>query len=60
MPETADHSSAAGDLTAFGPARSTIAGAPLSAEELRQTDAFWRACNYLAVGMIYLLSLIHI
>ncbi|MBP6707922.1 MAG: phosphoketolase family protein [Candidatus Accumulibacter necessarius] len=54
MPETADHSSAAGDLTAFGPARSTIAGAPLSAEELRQTDAFWRACNYLAVGMIYL------
>jgi xylulose-5-phosphate/fructose-6-phosphate phosphoketolase len=27
---------------------------PLSAEELRKTDAFWRACNYLAAGMIYL------
>jgi xylulose-5-phosphate/fructose-6-phosphate phosphoketolase len=26
----------------------------LSAEELRKIDAFWRACNYLAVGMIYL------
>src|SRR5687768_7276979 len=27
---------------------------PLAAEELRKTDAFWRACNYLAAGMIYL------
>jgi xylulose-5-phosphate/fructose-6-phosphate phosphoketolase len=27
---------------------------PLSAEELRKTDAYWRACNYLSVGMIYL------
>src|SRR5687768_7870564 len=27
---------------------------PLSADELRKTDAYWRACNYLAVGMIYL------
>ncbi len=27
---------------------------PLSEEELRKTDAYWRACNYLAVGMIYL------
>jgi len=26
----------------------------LSADELRKIDAFWRACNYLAVGMIYL------
>jgi xylulose-5-phosphate/fructose-6-phosphate phosphoketolase len=26
----------------------------LSTEELRRTDAYWRACNYLAVGMIYL------
>ncbi len=26
----------------------------LSADELRKTDAYWRACNYLAVGMIYL------
>ena len=27
---------------------------PLSAEELRKTIAYWRACNYLAAGMIYL------
>lgn len=27
---------------------------PLSTEELRKVDAYWRACNYLAVGMIYL------
>jgi len=27
---------------------------PLSAEELDQIHAYWRACNYLAVGMIYL------
>src|SRR5262245_44034945 len=26
----------------------------LSPEELRQIDACWRACNYLAGGMIYL------
>ncbi|MGB3297684.1 MAG: phosphoketolase family protein [Phormidesmis sp.] len=26
----------------------------LSPEEARKMDAFWRACNYLAVGMIYL------
>jgi xylulose-5-phosphate/fructose-6-phosphate phosphoketolase len=26
----------------------------LTADELRQLDAYWRACNYLSVGMIYL------
>ncbi|MEJ2694192.1 MAG: phosphoketolase family protein, partial [Candidatus Thiodiazotropha sp.] len=26
----------------------------LTDEELKQIDAYWRACNYLAVGMIYL------
>jgi xylulose-5-phosphate/fructose-6-phosphate phosphoketolase len=26
----------------------------LSADEVRKMDAYWRACNYLAVGMIYL------
>jgi xylulose-5-phosphate/fructose-6-phosphate phosphoketolase len=30
------------------------AHAPLSNEELRLMDAWWRACNYLSVGMIYL------
>jgi xylulose-5-phosphate/fructose-6-phosphate phosphoketolase len=27
---------------------------PLAADELSRIDAFWRACNYLAAGMIYL------
>jgi xylulose-5-phosphate/fructose-6-phosphate phosphoketolase len=27
---------------------------PLSTEELERIDAYWRACNYLAVAMIYL------
>ncbi len=27
---------------------------PLSADELRKINAYWRACNYLAAGMIYL------
>ncbi|MGH7179191.1 MAG: hypothetical protein ACREJC_17570, partial [Tepidisphaeraceae bacterium] len=26
----------------------------LSTDEVRKIDAFWRACNYLATGMIYL------
>src|SRR3954469_19130289 len=30
--------------------------APLSADELRKNDAYWRALNYLAVGQIYLLD----
>ena len=46
--------SALNDLSAYGPARATIGGAPLSDEEARKTHAFWRACNYLALGMIYL------
>jgi xylulose-5-phosphate/fructose-6-phosphate phosphoketolase len=39
---------------AYGQAKATVSGQPLGAEELRQLDAYWRACNYLAVGMIYL------
>jgi xylulose-5-phosphate/fructose-6-phosphate phosphoketolase len=46
--------SAVSDLRAFGIARATITNAPLSDEELSKTHAFWRACNYLALGMIYL------
>src|SRR6201988_3845038 len=30
--------------------------APLTAEELRRIDAYWRAANYLSVGQIYLLD----
>src|SRR6266536_6592946 len=29
---------------------------PLTTEELRQMDAYWRASNYLSVGQIYLLD----
>jgi xylulose-5-phosphate/fructose-6-phosphate phosphoketolase len=42
------------NLSSYGVARSTIEGAPLSDEEARKMHAFWRACNYLALGMIYL------
>src|SRR5271154_7629967 len=45
---------AALSLSAYGKARSTIQGSPLSSEELRKTHAYWRACSYLALGMIYL------
>src|SRR5262245_46361119 len=41
-------------LSAYGPARSTVPGTPLSAEALRKTHAYWRACNFLSLGMIYL------
>jgi len=41
-------------LKAYGKARSTVQGSPLTADELLKTDAYWRACNYLALGMIYL------
>ena len=47
--EPAPHS-----LSAYGNARSTVQGSLLSSEELRKTHAYWRACNYLALGMIYL------
>ncbi len=41
-------------ISAFGPARATVVGAPLTAGELRRMDAYWQACNYLSMGMIYL------
>jgi len=30
----------------------TAEAGPLSAEELRQMDAYWRAANYVSVGQI--------
>ena len=44
----------AASLSAFGPARATVPGAPLAADEAARLDAVWRACNYLALGMTYL------
>ncbi|AFZ45000.1 Phosphoketolase [Halothece sp. PCC 7418] len=32
----------------------TVSPTPLSPEELQKIHAYWRACNYLAIGMIYL------
>src|SRR5271170_2836850 len=31
-----------------------VPSAPLSADELRKIDAYWRAANYLSIGQIYL------
>ena len=41
-------------ISAYATARSTIKESPLSPEELNKINAYWRACNYLSVGMIYL------
>lgn len=41
-------------ISAYGTARSTVEGAPLSSEELRKIDAYWRASLYLCMGMLYL------
>ena len=43
-------------LSPYSETRSTIGGKLLNAEELRNVDAYWRACNYLSLGMIYLLD----
>lgn len=37
-----------------GEQKSLEVGVPLSAEVLGKMDAYWRACNYLCAGMIYL------
>ena len=42
------------EISAYGPARSTITGEPLSPEELGKIDAYWRASLYLSMGMLYL------
>ena len=41
-------------LSAKGRARATVTANPLDLEELEKVDAYWRACKYLALGMIYL------
>lgn len=43
-------------ISAYGVARSTIAGEPLEANELAMIHSYWQACCYLAAGMIYLQS----
>jgi len=41
-------------ISAYGTARSTVKGAPLSSDELRKIDEYWRASLYLCLGMLYL------
>ncbi|HET8668727.1 MAG TPA: phosphoketolase family protein, partial [Terriglobales bacterium] len=44
-------------VTTHQPTQSTVTtGSPLSSEELRNMNAYWRAANYLSVGQIYLLQ----
>jgi phosphoketolase len=49
-----DAATSRSELSPFGPARSSVPGAPLAPDEVQGIDALWRACNYLALGMIYL------
>ena len=41
-------------ISSYGAARSTVTGTPLSPDELRNIDAYWRASLYLCLGMLYL------
>src|SRR5262249_24885636 len=41
-------------ISAYGLARSTIKGSPLSPSELDKIDAYWQASLYLCLGMLYL------
>ncbi|MGO9108180.1 MAG: hypothetical protein ACLP9L_03005 [Thermoguttaceae bacterium] len=41
-------------ISAYGPARSTVKGTPLSTDELRKINAYWQASLYLCLGMLYL------
>jgi len=56
MPLVATDTKPASELSAYGEARSTVSGTPLGAEDLRRTHAYWRACNFLSLGMIYLVE----
>ena len=41
-------------MNAISQSPTDIMEQPLSLDELRKTDAYWRACNYCCVGMLYL------
>jgi xylulose-5-phosphate/fructose-6-phosphate phosphoketolase len=41
-------------ITAYGKARSTVEGEPLSKEDVKKTDEYFQASLYLCLGMIYL------
>ena len=60
MATTADPPSHAANKTdvkstsCYGEARATVEGSPLSADELRLTDQYFRASLYLCLGMLFL------
>ncbi|TGO83090.1 hypothetical protein BPOR_0704g00020 [Botrytis porri] len=41
-------------ISPYGIARTTVDKKPLSAEEIKKFDAYFRACMYLCLGMLYL------
>ncbi|EDO03541.1 hypothetical protein SS1G_06022 [Sclerotinia sclerotiorum 1980 UF-70] len=41
-------------ISAYGVARTTVDEKPLSAEEVKKYDAYFSACMYLCLGMLYL------
>lgn len=41
-------------ISPYGVARTTVDKQPLSAEEVKKYDAYFRACLYLCLGMLYL------
>src|SRR5882762_1308850 len=45
-----------GESKTKGEVEEVTSSAPLSAEELRLINAYWRAANYISVGQIYLLA----
>jgi xylulose-5-phosphate/fructose-6-phosphate phosphoketolase len=42
------------NISPYGVARSSVTGTPLSADDLRKIDAYFRASMYLCLGMLYL------
>ena len=44
------------DVRTLNSARVTASNNPLSSDEQRKMDAYWRAANYLSVGQIYLFA----
>jgi xylulose-5-phosphate/fructose-6-phosphate phosphoketolase len=50
------HETGSGETRAPQPYGLTDVPGPLSGEELRRLDAWWRAANYLSVGQIYLMD----
>jgi xylulose-5-phosphate/fructose-6-phosphate phosphoketolase len=53
-PKTSETVRADEKISPYGTARSTVKGTPLSSDELREIDAYWRATLYLSLGMLYL------